>query len=110
MRGAVSPAILDTAKSTPVKRPFLAAGSTTFKVVRQLCTPSASDASRRVFGTSFRDSSVVLVISGIMINANAIEPAIAENDPSASTIRPYMVMPIMIEGNCVIMLLIVRRF
>ena len=78
MSGAVSPAILATARRVPVSKPALAVGKTTLRVVRHLWAPRARDASRTLLGTSFRDSSVVLATIGIRINESAMAPAIAE--------------------------------
>ena len=78
IKGAVSPAIRATARSVPVTKPALALGKTTLKVVRHLCAPRASDASRTLLGTSFRDSSVVLATMGIRMKESAMDPAIAE--------------------------------
>ena len=65
--GAVSPAILATARRVPVINPLPAAGKTTLRVVLHLCTPKAKDASRTELGTSLSDSSVVLATMGIRI-------------------------------------------
>ncbi len=73
--GAVSPAARATASMIPVSTPGSAVRTTTESVVRQRRTPSASDASRSDAGTSFRISSVVRMITGIMMIASATEPA-----------------------------------
>lgn len=78
IKGAVSPAILATARSVPVTKPALAVGKTTLRVVRHLCAPRASEASRTVFGTSLSDSSVVRATTGIRMKESAMAPAIAE--------------------------------
>ena len=78
IKGAVSPAILATARRVPVTKPALAAGNTTLIVVLHLCAPRASDASRTEFGTSFNDSSVVLATMGIKMKERATAPAKGE--------------------------------
>ena len=78
INGAVSPAILATARRVPVTRPALAVGNTTLMVVLHLCTPRAREASRIELGTSFNDSSVVLATIGIRMKESAMAPARGE--------------------------------
>ena len=100
MIGAVSPAMRATARMVPVIKPLFAEGKITLMIVRHRCMPKAMEASRTLFGTSLSDSSVVLAIMGIIMNANATAPAIGEKVPvKPTTIRLYAVIPTIIEGN-----------
>ena len=73
--GAVSPAALAIASSTPVIIPLCAVLKTILKVVFHLGIPSASAASRNECGTSLSISSVILVIVGIINTPSANPPA-----------------------------------
>jgi hypothetical protein len=69
------------------------------RTVRHIGIPSASDASRSEPGTSFRISSVVLMITGIMMTARAIPPAKALNCLNGRTRNVKTKMPIRIDGT-----------
>ena len=62
--GAVSPMIRATPSMMPVTMPAMAVGSTTRRMVRHFGTPSAYDASRSSFGTSFSTSALDRPIAG----------------------------------------------
>ena len=97
--GAVSPAARATASMTPVRMPGRPVRMTTDRTVRQIGTPSASDASRSAPGTSLRISSVVRMMTGIMITASATPPANALNCLNGSTRNVNTKMPIRIDGT-----------
>ena len=78
-RGAVSPMATAMPRSTAVRMPELAVGSTTDHTVRHCGAPSAADASRRSLGTIFRTSSVPRVTVGRSSTAKASAPANPEN-------------------------------
>ena len=71
----------------PVASPFFPVLITILMTVFHLEIPSAMEASLRVVGTIFSDSSVVLATIGIMIMLRATAPAMAENECVVSTMR-----------------------
>ena len=97
--GAVSPVARAIASTIPVKSPVLPVLTTTLKMVFHLGTPRAIDASLRVVGTSFSDSSVVLATIGIIIKLKATAPAKAEKCFVVKTIMMKTNKPITIEGK-----------
>ena len=99
IRGAVSPAILDIAKITPVSTPSLAFLRTIKRVIFDFEIPREYPASRSELGTNFSVSSVTLDIIGIIIIERAKAPAHTENEFIARTIVTYPTIPITIEGN-----------
>ena len=66
------------ASKKPVRMPFPAAGRITLKAVFHSGPPNASEASRRLWGTSLSISSVARTIVGSIKIANAMPPAKAE--------------------------------
>ena len=73
--GAVSPMTRAIARIEPETMPESAVRNTTLVMVRCLVTPSASDASRRSFGTILSISSVVFTTVGIMSSDSATDPS-----------------------------------
>ena len=74
-RGAVSPTMRATPRSTAVTTPERAVGSTTDQTVRHCGAPRASDASRSPPGTTRRTSSTTRVTEGSRITTRASEAA-----------------------------------
>src|SRR5918995_4825644 len=99
IRGAVSPAILETARTIPVSTPPNAVLRVTCSVIFHLGIPKEYPASLTEFGTTFKLSSVTLTTIGIMIIDNAKEPAQTEKEPSVKTITIYPTIPRTIEGS-----------
>ena len=85
--GAVSPAERARASRIPVASPPFPVLITTLSTVFHLGIPSAIEASRRVTGTIFSDSSVVLAIIGIIMIDRDTPPATAENVFVVRTMR-----------------------
>ena len=94
-----SPVARAIANTTPVRRPVFPVLITILKMVLHLGTPRAIDASLKLFGTSLRDSLVVLAMMGIMIKLNATPPAKAEKCLVVKTIITKTNSPSTIEGK-----------
>ena len=77
IRGAVSPAALAMASTTPVAIGVKAAGSVTCVIVLKRDAPTPNAPRLRSSGTSFNPSSVVLMTVGIIKIDSAKPPAIA---------------------------------
>src|SRR5690242_19672379 len=100
--GAVSPAILDIASTTPVKTPLFALSRTMKSVTFHFGMPSECPASLIEFGTIFKVSSVTLTTIGIMMIDSENAPAQTEKEPMVRTIATYPTIPMTIEGSPVI--------
>src|SRR5919112_246267 len=98
INGAVSPAILDTAKTIPVVIPLLDPFTTICQTTFHLEIPRAYAASLNEFGISFNVSSETLATMGIMIMDKTKAPAIIENEPNVRTIVMYPTIPTTTEG------------
>ena len=82
------PAVKNNAADSPITRPIesitpesipgIALGSITLYKVWNLVAPSPSDASLYDGGTTFKDSSVVLIITGKIIIERVNDPAKSE--------------------------------
>ena len=96
--GAVSPAARATASMIPVRMPGSPVRMTTDRTVRHAGIPRASEASRSEFGTSFRISSVVRMMTGTMITASATLPANALYCLNGRTRTVKTKIPMRIEG------------
>src|SRR5688572_473312 len=97
--GAVSPAILDMAKTMPVRIPCFALGRTMDKVIFAFDIPREWPASRSEYGTIFKVSSVTLTTIGIIIIDRETAPAKTEKEPMDKTMITYPTMPITIDGS-----------
>ena len=75
MRGAVSPTMRATPRSTAVTTPDRAVGMTTDHTVRHSGAPRACDASRRPLGTTRSTSSTTRVTDGRRTTVRASEAA-----------------------------------
>ena len=64
MIGAVSPAVRETSRMTPVRMPLIEFGSTTFRIVCQRVAPMFQQASRNACGTACSDSRVETITTG----------------------------------------------
>ncbi|KZX20846.1 hypothetical protein ACH61_02050 [Rathayibacter tanaceti] len=73
--GAVSPMTRAIARVMPVVMPAMEVGRTILTTVSHFGTPSAYEASRSSFGTSFSISSEERTTTGIISTARAMEPA-----------------------------------
>ena len=99
IRAAVSPTILPTAKIIHASIPGTAEGRTILNTVLSFPAPSPKLPSLKEFGTDFRASSVVLIISGRIIIARVKAPAIMENpQPNVSTKKSSPNRPYTIDG------------
>jgi hypothetical protein len=75
MIGAVSPAVRDTCRMTPVRMPLIELGSTTFQIVCQRLAPTFQQASRKDIGTAARASLMLAMITGRVMMARVSEAA-----------------------------------
>src|SRR5215510_1292934 len=78
MMGAVSPAVLDTWRMTPVKMPLIEFGSTMRRMVCQREAPTFQQASRNALGTAESDSLVLAMMTGNVMMASVSEAAMIE--------------------------------
>ena len=72
--GSAGPGPILLILTLPVMMPLAAVGSTILAIVFHFGTPSAYDASRSSFGTSFSISSVERTTTGIMSSTRASDP------------------------------------
>ena len=69
MIGAVSPAVRDTSRITPVRMPLIEFGSTTRQMVCHRVAPMFQHASRKACGTAWSDSRVATMTTGRVMMA-----------------------------------------
>jgi hypothetical protein len=72
MIGAVSPAVRETSRITPVRMPVIEFGSTTLRMVCQRVAPMFQQASRNASGTDCSDSRVATMTTGMVITASVM--------------------------------------
>jgi hypothetical protein len=70
MIGAVSPAVRETSRMTPVRMPVIEFGRTTRRIVCQRVAPMFQQASRKACGTACSDSRVATMTTGMVITAS----------------------------------------
>ena len=75
MMGAVSPAVRDTCRMTPVRMPLMELGSTMPLMVCQRVAPTFQQASRNDIGTAASASLVLAMITGRVMMARVSEAA-----------------------------------
>jgi len=69
MMGAVSPAVRETSRITPVRIPLIELGRTTLRIVCQRVAPMFQHASRNACGTAWSDSRVATITTGSVMTA-----------------------------------------
>src|SRR5688500_17445857 len=85
MIGAVSPAVRETCRMTPVRMPLMELGRTMDLMVCQRVAPTFQQASRKVTGTDASASLVEAMMTGNVMTAKVREAAIMERSSGAKS-------------------------